>query len=93
MIKSGVLARIVDLERAVLRVAEEGFPAASYSARVGGGLAEILPVDAIVVGIGDCDAEVGVCALGWVLGMVSERAEYAAGEELEHVGVVDVVGV
>lgn len=58
-----VLARVVELQRlAVLGVAEEGFPIAVHGARVGGRGAEVGPVGAVVVGVGDADAEKEVFA-------------------------------
>ena len=93
MVVEGVLAGIVQLQRAVERVAQEGFPEAVHGARVCGRLAEEQPAFAQVVGVADGDAEVGVATVAGVFGVVPEGDDESAGGKLEDVGVVDVVGV
>ena len=93
MVQLGVLSRIVNLERAVLSVAQKWLPAAGDGAWVSLRLAQILPGYAVVVGIGDCDAESGVGPVAGVFGVVPECTEDAAGRQLEDVRIVEVVCV
>lgn len=87
---------IVELEGAVGGGgAEVGFPIALCGTGVAGRFGQEAPGAAVVVGVGDCDAEKGVGARGGVFAVVAEGAEdaFGGGGELDEEGVVDVVGV
>lgn len=63
LVRGRILARVVELQRLpVLRVAEEGLPVAVHASRVRGGSAELAPGGAVVVRVGDADAELEVLA-------------------------------
>ena len=92
-----ILAGVVELEGvgAVGCGAEVGFPVAGDRPRVAGGLGEVAPRFAAVIGGGDGYSEEGVGASDGIFAVVPESAEDAGGGggELEEVGVVDVVGI
>lgn len=92
-----VLARVVELEGvgAVGCGAEVWFPVAGDRPRVAGGLGEVAPRFAAVIGGGDGDAKESVDAGDGIFAVVPERADDAGrgAGELEEVGVVDVVGI
>ena len=78
MVVGGVFAGIVQLQRAIKRVAQEGLPESVDGAGVRGGLTEESPALAQVVRVADGDAEVGVFATAGVFGVVAEGDDEAA---------------
>lgn len=78
LVVEGVLTRIVQLQRAVERVAQEWLPEAVDGAGFRGGLTEEQPTLAQVVGVADGDAEVGVAAITRVFRVIAECDDEAA---------------
>ena len=90
MVVGAVEARVVELEGVVGGETHEGFPNAMGGVVFEDGGAEEGPADTVIVGVADCDAEDEIDLCCWVLVVIAERDEEAAGRELDYKRVVYV---